>query len=265
MSGVLARGVAEAYCWQRRLGAHATQTPFGWIVADPLRPEVWESNHVQAVTAATDGEIDALFAAMESRLSHTPWRVAFTDGFTPDIFLARLGYDGFREHFLTIQMALEGPVRVDPAPLDFRPAETDADWAAFAALLRLNHVEGRATEGMDLPPEFTADMAAVYRAKAPEFRFRLAFREGEAVAYGACGAAPNGFGIVEDIFTHPDHRRRGVASAMIAALAADLRAQGCATVFLGALAGEEAKRLYAKLGFRPVGTARIWAKELPAA
>jgi len=40
-------------------------------------------------------------------------------------------------------------------------------------------------------------------------------------------------------------------------------AQGCETLFLGALADEQAKRLYARLGFRPVGLARTWVKAPP--
>lgn len=261
----LSMGIAEAFRWHRRLGARVIQTGHAFIVADPSRPEVWESNHVEAVTAQNDDEIDAVFAAMEAHLAHAPWRVAHTDAFTPDRFLARLAFEGFREHFLTIQMALDGPLRIAPTQIDFRAIETEEDWARFAMLLRLNHLEGRATEDMELPPEFTANMAAVYRAKSPQCRFRLVYENGEAIAYGACGAAPNDFGIIEDLFTHPEHRRRGVASAMISALADDLRGQGCTTIFLGALAGEQAKGLYAKLGFRPAGLARLWAKELKSA
>jgi predicted GNAT family acetyltransferase len=49
---------------------------------------------------------------------------------------------------------------------------------------------------------------------------------------------------------------------MIAAFASDLRASNCHTIFLGALAGEAAKRLYARLGFRPVMLARTWVKDM---
>jgi hypothetical protein len=42
-----------------------------------------------------------------------------------------------------------------------------------------------------------------------------------------------------------------------------LRDAGCQTVFLGALATEEPKHLYARLGFHPVMLARAWVRELP--
>jgi predicted GNAT family acetyltransferase len=42
-----------------------------------------------------------------------------------------------------------------------------------------------------------------------------------------------------------------------------LRARGCEPIFLGALANDRPKRLYARLGFRPVTLARTWARKLP--
>ena len=48
---------------------------------------------------------------------------------------------------------------------------------------------------------------------------------------------------------------------MIATFAERLRDQGCSTVFLGALVGERARYLYAKLGFQPVMLTRTWAKK----
>ena len=262
MSENLAFRIAEAYRWHRRLGAGIVETPHGVVVADPKRAEVWESNHLQGVTAQTDDEIEAVLAAMDAHLAHTTWRIVYTDGFTPDAFLARLAFDDYRQRFLAIQMALEGPIRATRGRLDLQPVESEDDWRRLAALVRINHVEGHTTEDFVLPPEFTAQMVEVYRAKAPACRFHLVWVNGEAVAYGARAAAPNGVGMIEDVFTRPDCRRRGLASAMLAAFAEDLTAEGCDGVFLGALADERAKRLYARLGFRPVGLARTWTKEI---
>ena len=67
--------------------------------------------------------------------------------------------------------------------------------------------------------------------------------------------------MIEDLFTLPTARHRGIATAMIAALADHLRASGCHTIFLGALGSEQPKHLDARLGFRPVGLARSWVME----
>jgi ribosomal protein S18 acetylase RimI-like enzyme len=59
----------------------------------------------------------------------------------------------------------------------------------------------------------------------------------------------------------PASRRRGLASAVTHLLAADALAQGARTVFLSATDAEVA-RIYARLGFREIGTSLI--AELPA-
>ena len=108
MATDLAQRIAKAYRWQRRLGNAQIVAPGCHLVADPRHPDVWDSNHADEVTARTNAEIDAVFAAMDRRLGHTSWRVIHTDCFTPDAFLARLALDDFEERPVTIQMALQG-------------------------------------------------------------------------------------------------------------------------------------------------------------
>jgi GNAT superfamily N-acetyltransferase len=257
-----ARAIAEAYRWQRRLGNVTFAEAHCHIVANPAFPGVWDANHADEVTAETQAEIDGVFAAMDARLSHTSWRVIHTDGFTPDAFLAWAALDGFEEKFVVIQMALRGELADHGAKIDLRPIEDESDWQALLQLLLADHAEGRRTGGMTLPPEFSAALLATWRAKSAEFPFHLAIRDGAPIAYGAYGLAPNGAGMIEDLFTMEPARRQGVATAMISAFVERLRAKGSQTIFLGALPGESAKHLYARLGFRPVGLARTWVKEL---
>ena len=87
--------------------------------------------------------------------------------------------------------------------------------------------------------------------------------EGIPVAYGAHAAAPNGAGMIEDLFTLQSARRRGIATAMIAAFATRLRDAGCHTIFVGALATEQPKHIYFRLGFRPVMLTRTWVRKSP--
>jgi GNAT superfamily N-acetyltransferase len=259
----LARTIADAYRWQRRLGNALIAMPHCHIVSDPAHPDVWDSNHADDVTARTEPEIDAVFAAMDEHLGHTRWRVIHTDGFTPDAFLARLALDDFKERPVTIQMALQGDLTDRGAAVDLRPVAGDADWDALLELVLADHAEGRRTGGLDLSPEFSAAVVVGYRAKSGAYHFHLAMRDGVAVAYGAHATAPNGAGMIEDLFTLPSARRRGIATAMITAFTDRLRAAGCHTIFLGALATEQPKHLYARLGFHPVMLSRAWVRELP--
>jgi len=56
--------------------------------------------------------------------------------------------------------------------------------------------------------------------------------------------------------TLPSARRRGLGQALTATLVADARSRGVRTVFLSA-GDEDVARVYARLGFRQVGTALI--------
>jgi GNAT superfamily N-acetyltransferase len=256
MTTEIARIVGEAYRWQRRLGNTVLSAPHCHIVADPARPEVWDCNHADEVTAGTDAAIDAVLAAMDLHLHHTPWRVVHTDGFTPDTFLARLALEDFAERPVTIQMVLRGELNARGPEVELRPVTSDANWDALRTLARADHVEGRRSANLDLLPEFTQRLVTAYRAKSGAYHFHLAIKDGLPIAYGAFAAAPNGAGMIEDLFTLPSVRRQGIATAMIAAFTDRLRAAGCHTIFLGALSTEPPKRLYRKLGFDPVGLSR---------
>lgn len=61
---------------------------------------------------------------------------------------------------------------------------------------------------------------------------------------------------VVGVGTLPSARRQGLGLAVTAALVADAVARGARTVFLSA-GDEDVARIYARLGFRPVGTALI--------
>lgn len=263
MTNDLARRIAEAYRWQRGLGNSAVAAPHCHIVANPARPEIWDANHADAVTAQSPDEIDAVFAAMDRHLGHTRWRVVHTDCFTPDGFLARLAFEDFAERPVTIQMAQQGDLADRGVPIALRAVTDEADWAALHRLVRADHIEGFRVGDLNLSPEISAAMVADYRAKSGPCHFHLALSAGEPVAYGAYAAAPQRVGMIEDLFTLPSARRRGIATAMIAAFTDRLRSAGCRTVFLGALAAERPKRLYARLGFHPVMLTRNWVRELP--
>jgi GNAT superfamily N-acetyltransferase len=253
--------VIEAYRWQRALGNTVVELPHGRIVLNPAHPDVWDANHLDSVKAERPQEVEELLESMERHLAHTPWRVVHTDPFTPESFTARLALDGYVEQPAVIQMVLHGPLEA-PAAGSIVPVRTEADWATLAALVRRDHEEGARTGGHLLSPELSASVVAAYRAKDGPYRFHLVHLDGQPVAYGALAVAPSGAGMIEDLFTLPAFRRRGIASALIAYFAADLAARQCSCVFLGAIVGEKPRHLYAKLGFRPLMLTRCWVRRV---
>ena len=153
-------------------------------------------------------------------------------------------------------------MRATPRDLDFRPVTTDADWHSLYTLVRHDHAEGGRTEGRIIPAEVTQGVVASYRKKWPAYQFFLAREEGVDCAYGAGVLCANGMGMVEDLFTLPDFRKRGIATAIIARAISHVRGQGAEQILIGALATEPPKRLYAALGFSPVCVTREYIKHI---
>jgi len=75
------------------------------------------------------------------------------------------------------------------------------------------------------------------------------------VAAGSCQAA-DGVAEITGVGVLPSARRQGLGAAITALLARDARARGVATVFLSAT-DRAVARVYARIGFREVGTAMI--------
>jgi GNAT superfamily N-acetyltransferase len=66
---------------------------------------------------------------------------------------------------------------------------------------------------------------------------------------------------VFDVVTHPEHRARGLASALIARALADAREQGATDAYLQVVGTNPARRVYERLGFRTAYT--YWYRQLP--
>ncbi len=176
--------------------------------------------------------------------------------------MARLALDDYQELTPTIQLVLDGSLRAKPRSIDLRPVITEADWQSLSMLVRHNHAEGASTQGVSVPPEVTQGLVASYRKKWPACQFFLVHEDGVDCAYGAGVLCANGMGMVEDLFTLPDFRKRGIATAIIAQAISHVRSQGAEQILIGALATEALKRLYVALGFIPICVTREYIKHL---
>ncbi len=140
-----------------------------------------------------------------------------------------------------------------PPDLSIRPLDPTVDLPRMTAL----NLAGDPTEQSGLDPHYTAFKRDI-RDEAWDW-----FRSGDARWWGAwrgdelvaqCGLLdfpPHGrFQAVE---THPDHRRQGVCSALVAAVCRDALARGLETLVLEAELDGPALGLYRRLGFRDGG------------
>jgi len=89
----------------------------------------------------------------------------------------------------------------------------------------------------------------------------LAARHGMPVATLTLVDDQDGLVVVDDVVTHPAHRRRGIARVLLGTALASLReATPLERVALGVRPGAPAAGLYAAAGFVPVATVRAWLR-----
>lgn len=253
--------VAAARRWFRERGHDVIEAGGARIVATPDAPDVWDANFALPDGPRADRGADpqAMLAALDAAMPHSAWRVVVTDALCDPAVEASLALAGFTQGDPLIEMLATDPVRPahPPAPVTLQPVRTEADWAALVTLVEIDHAEGKRTGEIDA--EVGAGLIATMRRRCPG-EYHLLIADGTPAGYGLALACPNGLGLLENLFTLPAMRGRGLMSAFIAEAVARLRAGGCDGVFLDALAHEEAKGLYARLGFRPVAVARQWTR-----
>ncbi|GAB3655650.1 hypothetical protein GCM10027596_08910 [Nocardioides korecus] len=100
-----------------------------------------------------------------------------------------------------------------------------------------------------LPPGFTT---VVRRDAHDALRLQVVTDDGTLAASGQVGVAlPDGWAVPDRIGTERDHRRRGLAAAVMALLVDAARERGASQGVL--VASDQGRRLYAALGWRVVG------------
>jgi GNAT superfamily N-acetyltransferase len=147
---------------------------------------------------------------------------------------------------LSVVLATTGEVNGRPVDAEVRPLTSDTDWSQRVELAQAVYDEGRP------PSEFVLRRAAAERrlCEAGHGAWWGAFEDGRLLS--ACGifAAGTGLARYQDVETHPDGRRRGLAGAVVAAAARHAReVLEAGTLVIVADPDEDAHRLYESLGF----------------
>lgn len=131
-----------------------------------------------------------------------------------------------------------------------RPMTSDADWLGYEALFCAEHERERRHPGPAEYAEFTHRRAVARRAlaEAGQGRFFGAFAGDRVV--GHCGLVLCGdVGRFQSVLVDADHRRRGLASALVGVAAGWGLAAGAVQLVILAEAGSVAEALYRGLGF----------------
>jgi GNAT superfamily N-acetyltransferase len=235
------------------LGCDVRDEPLARFVRKLDTPRIYDVNFASSVRAGTVPEIEAVLGRADEVFDGLHHRVFHLDPWTPSMFEARLLLEGF-EFEDELQLLLEGEIGLahEPPAIDIRLVESDDDWSVLHGLTRLDHEEEARRA---LHPEWdegvTAEMVATKRAKGPDLRFWLARVDGTDCAFLSSWPGVDGVGKVEDLFTHPGFRQRGIAAALVVHCVRDARERGAGPVLIGALPNDTPMRMYAAMGFQP--------------
>lgn len=218
---------------------------YGTALLSPGLPRVWDLNLLRVeepprplvahrLAAAADKTLDA------EGMSHRTLEIGSAG--LAERLGERLGRRGWKREQLLVMTRCRAPDR--PAPVvEVREASFADLRPAMAAYLT--------SEPFGRDPETRRQLmvAGARGERFPDTRRLAVWRDGEPAAwcrlYASDGAAQ-----IEEVVTHPAHRGRGLARALVLAAAESAQAAGADLVFLIADAGDWPWRLYERLGFR---------------
>jgi GNAT superfamily N-acetyltransferase len=258
----LLRRVCETVEGYLALGNEMIDLPQVRFLRSRGAPRIYDANRGVRVRAASRTAVDAVIARADDLFNGLHHRAFSCDPLTPAPFEARLLQEGYRAE-ADLQMVLEGEILATAPEIELRAAESDADWSAIARLTRMDHEEMAKRFGHPVyAEEVTVQMVATRRAKRPALRHWVARIQGADCAFFSSWPGLNGIGKVEDLFTHPDFRGRGIATALIVQAVGDARARGAGPVVIAARPDDTPRRMYERMGFRPICVTRSYVQVL---
>ena len=236
-------------------------------VHDRESPDIYDANHAQRITASTPAGIERLLARAEREYAHCNHRRFQVDFRTSPLVSARLALDGYARDD-GLMMVLQGELRAPPIEHDVRPVITDKDWEAYAVLKAADWEEHRRRLPDPKPgSEIAEAFVRIYRRKAPDVQYFMAYVDGRPTAFFSSWPGVDGVGQVEDLFTLPEWRRRGLATALMRRCVRACRERGAAQVAIACDPSDTPKQIYAAMGFVPAALDMRYLKRLdkPAA
>jgi len=247
---------------QLALGNETYELAAATFVRNRDTPNIYDANHVTNIRASTSAEIDELLAAVEREFAHTNHRRFSCDYRTPPGFIARLALDGGYEQSDALVMLFEGELVGNARPCDIRAVLTDADWEDYWNLMILDWNEHNARGKRDADEDIARQMWRAKKRKQPPVQNWFACDGERPVAYFNSWEGIDGVGQVEDLFCHPDYRKRGFATALLHHCVRESRAKGAGPVAIVADPTDTPKNIYARMGWRPVAVASGYLKKL---
>ena len=258
----VARALDASNAWNA-LGSVIEDAPLARFVRSDRFAGVPSANRVSHIRASSPRAIDQVLGEVGRAF---PAGAAITfdvDHRTPPPFEARLALEGYRRRD-SLLMLLEGPLRADASSCDIRPVADGATWRDWEELSIADNLGYPVRAGVAADHDDAAALTAIRRAKCPPVRYLLAYADGAPAGFFSAWEGIDGIGVTENLSVHEPFRRHGIATGLMRRCVEDARARGAGPIALTCNPDDWPKTWYARLGFKPIGMARIYARELPA-
>lgn len=218
----------------------------GWVVLTPSLPAVWVLNQLRVAEPLPFEEIVRL---ADRHLAATGYRqVAVEDQETGPALERAFATAGWRVDRELLMILSAGSERTADTGLVIDAGEDEV-----AEIMTRWHDDGR-----NLPAEELSQLTEYSRREARVCADRLlGVRSGDGQLVAVTKLRSDGrTAQVEDVYTAPEARGRGFATALVSHAIALARGAGHELVFIVADATDWPQLLYGQLGFRPLG--RLW-------
>lgn len=241
----------------RRAAQWEEPLPFGRALFNSQAPRWYDLNHATIEAPVAAAEADAVRERVEAAQRTLPHRCAEAwDAATGTALAPAFRAAGWAEEGILL-MGLEGepPAAAEPAVEEVAPREVAAlrmEWLELeAAVFRHDLALRRQAEVADaIVVATTPTRAFVVRAGGRPVSMALLY-----------GGEPRGTALVDDVFTSPPARGRGLGAAVVGAALRAGVATGADLVALPAEAQGRALGLYRRLGLRDLALVRRWTRE----
>ena len=243
------------------IGCEEIRFPFGRVLRNPSQPLIYDVNCVRAVVGRPS--MDELWEAFrrigggksmryQRLVSREPQTIRWLD----ELLLPR----GFTRQ-VCVAMAQQGSVPTAPVPKGFELHLVDREDRELLGKVCASQDKVRRKElwyGSVVSSQM--DEMALRQMRLGGAEFLAAVTRTGRVAGSLLLWCREGVGFIAGGGTGPSHRRKGIASALVAAATAVAREKGCSLVALTARRDDAPRRIYERLGFRAVGVSVDWVR-----
>jgi len=243
------------------IGCQEIRLPFGRVLRDPSHPLIYDVNCIRAVVGRPS--LDELWEAFrlvgggrgtryQRLVSRDPQTIAWLDE-----LLLPLGFS----RQVCVAMAHRGAPPEAPVPRGYEIHLVDREDDDLLARVCSSQDAVRRKEAWYAEVVSSQmDEMALRQMRLGGAEFLAAVTRRGTVAGSLLLYCKDGVGFIADVGTVPAHRRKGIASALVAAATAVARQKGCQLVALTARRDEPPRRIYERLHFEVVGESVDWVR-----